>query len=204
MTGGRLDDTGVGGLTLGGGSGWLERKYGLTIDSLLSVELVTADGRLVIASAERNPELFWALRGGGGNFGVVTGFEFRLHEVGPLLYGGMLFFPIEAAVEILKAYRAFMEGAPDEIGGGAVILSAPPEEFVPEPVRGKPVLAIVACYVGPADAGRARLRSAARVGPGARDAWADALRGGPGPDRARQPARPPAVLEGRPARGAFR
>ncbi len=153
VTGGRLGDTGVGGLTLGGGSGWLERKYGLTIDSLLSVELVTADGRLVIASPERNPELFWALRGGGGNFGVVTGFEFRLHEVGPLLYGGMLFFPIEAAVDILKAYRAFMEGAPDEIGGGAVILSAPPEEFVPEPVRGKPVLAIVACYVGPADTG---------------------------------------------------
>jgi FAD/FMN-containing dehydrogenase len=153
VTGGRLSDTGVGGLTLGGGSGWLERKYGFTVDSLLSAEVVTADGRLVVASAERNPDLFWALKGGGGNFGIVTGFEFRLHEVGPLLYGGMLFFPIDAAVDLLKAYRGFMEDAPDEIGGGAAILSAPPEEFVPEAVRGKPVLAVIACYVGPVDAG---------------------------------------------------
>jgi FAD/FMN-containing dehydrogenase len=153
VTGGRLSDTGVGGLTLGGGSGWLERKYGFTVDSLLSAEVVTADGQLVVASAERNPDLFWALKGGGGNFGVVTGFEFRLHEVGPLLYGGMMFFPIEAAVDRLKAYRAFMEEAADEIGGGAAILCAPPEEFVPEEVRGKPVLAVIACYVGPVDAG---------------------------------------------------
>jgi hypothetical protein len=153
VTGGRMGDTGVGGLTLGGGSGWLERKYGFTVDSLLSVELVTADGRLVVASADRNPELFWALRGGGGNFGVATGFEFRLHEVGPLVYGGMMMFPIEGAVELLQAYRGFMENAPDEICGGAAILCAPPEEFVPEPVRGKPVLAVIACYVGPVDAG---------------------------------------------------
>jgi FAD/FMN-containing dehydrogenase len=153
VTGGRLADTGVGGLTLGGGSGWLERKYGFTIDSLLSAEVVTADGELVIASADRNPDLFWALKGGGGNFGVVTGFEFRLHEVGPLLYGGMMFFPIDAAAELLKAYRDFMEEAPDEICGGAAILSAPPEEFVPEEVRGKPVLAVIACYVGPPDEG---------------------------------------------------
>jgi FAD/FMN-containing dehydrogenase len=153
VTGGRMADTGVGGLTLGGGSGWLERKYGFTVDSLVSAEVVTADGRLVVASADRNPELFWALRGGGGNFGVVTGFEFRLHEAGPLLYGGMMFFPIDAAADLLRAYRAFMEDAPDEICGGAAILSAPPEEFVPEEVRGKPVLAVIACYVGPPDAG---------------------------------------------------
>ena len=153
VTGGRLADTGVGGLTLGGGSGWLERKYGFTVDSLLSAEVVTADGELVVASADRNPDLFWALKGGGGNFGVVTGFEFRLHEAGPLLYGGMMFFPIDAAADLLKAYRAFMEDAPDEICGGAAILSAPPEEFVPEEVRGKPVLAVIACYVGPPDAG---------------------------------------------------
>jgi FAD binding domain/Berberine and berberine like len=153
VTGGRMPDTGVGGLTLGGGSGWLERKYGFTVDSLLSVEMVTADGRLVIASAERNPELFWALKGGGGNFGVVTGFEFRLHEVGPLVYGGMMMFPIDAAVDLLKAYRAFMEEAPDEICTGSAVLCAPPEEFVPEEVRGKPVLAIIGCYVGPPEAG---------------------------------------------------
>jgi FAD/FMN-containing dehydrogenase len=153
VTGGRLADTGVAGLTLGGGSGWLERKCGFTVDSLISAELVTADGRLVIASADRNADLFWALRGGGGNFGVLTGFEFALHEVGPLVYGGMMLFPIDAAVDLLKAYRGFMEGAPDEICGGAVILCAPPEEFVPEPVRGKPVLAVVACYIGPVEAG---------------------------------------------------
>jgi len=153
VTGGRLADTGVAGLTLGGGSGWLERKYGFTVDSLISAEVVTAAGELVIASADRNPDLLWALKGGGGNFGVVTGFEFRLHEVGPLLYGGMMFFPIDAAVDLLKAYRAFMEDAPDEICGGAAILSAPPEEFVPEEVRGKRVLAVIACYVGPLDAG---------------------------------------------------
>jgi len=153
VTGGRLADTGVGGLTLGGGSGWLERKYGLTVDSLLSAEVVTADGRLLVASADRNPDLFWALKGGGGNFGVVTGFEFALHEAGPLMYGGMLLFPIDAAVDLLKAYRGFMEGAPDEICGGSAILCAPPEEFVPEDVRGKPVLAVIACYVGPVEAG---------------------------------------------------
>jgi FAD/FMN-containing dehydrogenase len=153
VTGGRLADTGVGGLTLGGGSGWLERKYGFTVDSLISAEVVTADGQLLVASADRNPDLFWALKGGGGNFGVVTGFEFQLHEVGPLLYGGMMLFPIDAAVDLLKAYRGFMDGAPDEICGGSAILCAPPEEFVPEPVRGKPVLAIIACYVGPVEAG---------------------------------------------------
>jgi FAD/FMN-containing dehydrogenase len=153
VTGGRLADTGVAGLTLGGGSGWIERKCGFTVDSLISAEVVTADGRLVIASADRNADLFWALKGGGGNFGVVTGFEFELHEVGPLVYGGMMLFPIDAAADLLKAYRGFMEGAPDEICGGAAILCAPPEEFVPEAIRGKPVLGVIACYVGPVDAG---------------------------------------------------
>jgi FAD/FMN-containing dehydrogenase len=153
VTGGRMADTGVGGLTLGGGSGWIERKYGFTVDSLISAEVVTADGRLVIASADRNSDLFWALKGGGGNFGVVTGFEFKLHEVGPLVYGGMLLFPIDAAVDLLKAYRGFMDDAPDEICGGSAVLCAPPEEFVPEDVRGKPVLAVIACYVGPVEAG---------------------------------------------------
>jgi len=153
VTGGRMPDTGVGGLALAGGSGWLERKYGFTVDSLSSADVVTADGEFLVASAERNADLFWALRGGGGNFGVVTGFEFRVHEVGPLVYGGMMFFPIDVAIDRLRAYRDFMEAAPEEVGGGAAILCAPPEEFVPEPVRGKPVLAIIACYVGRVDAG---------------------------------------------------
>ena len=125
VTGGRLADTGVGGLTLGGGSGWIERKFGFTVDNLLSAEVVTADGRLVVASADRNPDLFWALKGGGGNFGVVTGFEFQLHEVGPLLYGGMMFFPIDRAADVLKAYRDFIEAAPDEVCGGSAVLVCP-------------------------------------------------------------------------------
>jgi FAD/FMN-containing dehydrogenase len=153
VTGGRMADTGVGGLTLGGGSGWLERKYGFTVDSLISADVVTADGRYVVASEDRNADLFWALKGGAGNFGVVTGFEFALHEVGPIVFGGMMLFQIDGVVELLKAYRGFMEGAPDEICGGAAILCAPPEEFVPEAIRGQPVLAVIACYVGPVDAG---------------------------------------------------
>jgi len=153
VTGGRMADTGVGGLTLGGGSGWLERKYGFTVDSLISADVVTAGGRYVVASEDRNADLFWALKGGAGNFGVVTGFEFALHEVGPIVFGGMMLFQIDGAVELLKAYRGFMEGAPDEICGGAAILCAPPEEFVPEAIRGQPVLAVIACYVGPVDAG---------------------------------------------------
>ena len=165
VTGGRLADTGVAGLTLGGGSGWIERKCGFTVDSLISAEVVTADGRLVIASADRNPDLFWALKGGGGNFGVVTGFEFALHEVGPLVYGGMMLFPIDAAVDLLKAYRGFMEGAPDEICSGAAILCAPPEEFVPEAIRGKPVLGVIACYVGPVDAGERAFAPVREWGP---------------------------------------
>jgi FAD/FMN-containing dehydrogenase len=153
VTGGRVPDTGVAGLTLGGGSGWIERKYGFTVDSLLSVDLVTADGRFVKASADENAELFWALRGGGGNFGVVTSFEFALHEVGPIVFGGMMLFPIDAAVDLMKAYRAFMVDAPSEICGCCAILCAPPEEFVPEEVRGRPVFGLIVCYVGPVEAG---------------------------------------------------
>jgi hypothetical protein len=153
VTGGRMPDTGIAGLTLGGGSGWIERKYGFTCDSLRSVELVTADGRFVVADRDRHSELFWALKGGGGNFGVVTAFELDLHEVGPVIYGGMLMFPAERAVELMKAYRDFMVNAPDEVCGCCAMLCAPPEEFVPEPARGKPVLGIIACYVGPAEEG---------------------------------------------------
>ncbi len=165
VTGGRLGDTGVGGLTLGGGSGWLERKCGFTVDSVIGAEVVTADGRLVVTDEERNPELLWALKGGGGNFGVVTGFTFRLHEVGPLVYGGMLMFPGDSAVEVLKAYRAFMEDAPDEVCGGTAIISAPPEEFVPEPVRGKPVIAIICCYVGAPEEGERAFAPMKELGP---------------------------------------
>jgi FAD/FMN-containing dehydrogenase len=165
VPGGRVPGTGVAGLTLGGGSGWIERKFGYTIDNLLSVDVVTADGELVTASADENEDLFWALRGGGGNFGVVTSFEFQLHEVGPILLGGMLIFPIERAVELMKAYRDFIADAPDEVGGACAVLTAPPEEFVPEPVRGEPIFSIVACYVGAVEEGEEALRPLRDLGP---------------------------------------
>jgi FAD/FMN-containing dehydrogenase len=165
VTGGRVPGTGVAGLTLGGGSGWIERKCGLTVDNVRSIELVTADGRFLVADRVRHPELFWALKGGGGNFGVVTAFEFDLHEVGPVLYGGLAMFPIERATELMRAYRDFAAEAPDEVGGAATILCAPPEEFVPEAVRGKPVLGIVACYVGPLQDGERALAPVREWGP---------------------------------------
>jgi FAD/FMN-containing dehydrogenase len=148
LTGGRVSDTGVGGLALGSGSGWLERMYGVTCESLISAEVVTADGRLLTASAEENPDLFWGLRGGGGNFGVVTEFEFALHPVGPLIAAGLLLYPRAQAGEVIRNYRDFLAGAPDEIGGGVALLTAPPEEFVPETVRGQPAVGVVYCYIG--------------------------------------------------------
>ena len=113
-----MTTTGVAGLALGSGSGWLERKLGYTCDSLLEAEVVTADGRVVVASDEQNPDLFWGLRGGGGNFGVVTRFTFRLHPVGPIVLGGMLMYPATMAAEVLRNFRDYMLTAPDEVGGG--------------------------------------------------------------------------------------
>jgi FAD/FMN-containing dehydrogenase len=153
VTGGRVSDTGVGGLATGSGSGWLERMYGVTCESLLSAQVVVADGSIVRASADENPELFWGLRGGGGNFGAVTEFEFRLHPVGPIVMGGMLVYPRERANEVLRIYRDFIEAAPDEVGGGAALITAPPEEFVPEAMRGQAAMGIVFIYVGPVEDG---------------------------------------------------
>lgn len=148
VTGGRVTHTGVAGLTLGSGSGWLDRKYGATCESLVSAEVVTADGRVLRASADENPDLLWGLKGGGGNFGVVTEFEFRLHPVGPIVYAGMILHPREAAPELLRFYRDFMAEAPDEVGGGLALLTAPPEDFVPEQARGKPATGLILLYVG--------------------------------------------------------
>jgi FAD/FMN-containing dehydrogenase len=156
VVGGRVSTTGVGGLALGSGSGWLERKYGYTCDSLLSAEVVLADGRIVTASEDSHPELFWGLRGGGGNFGIVTSFRFRAHPIPPVMLGGMLMFPHERGAEVVAAYRAFIASAPDEVGGAPAFISAPPLDFVPEPVRGQPVLGVVVTYCGdPADGERA-------------------------------------------------
>jgi FAD/FMN-containing dehydrogenase len=165
VTGGRVPGTGVGGLTLGSGSGWIERKYGLTCDSLRSCELVTAAGEVVRASATDNSELFWGLRGGGGNFGVVTEFEFDLHPVGPMIYGGMLMHPAERGTEILKMLRDFMADAPDEVNVAAAFISAPPEEFVPEQVRGQPVVGIIVSYTGDPAAGEKALAPIVEFGP---------------------------------------
>jgi FAD/FMN-containing dehydrogenase len=158
VTGGRVSTTGVGGLTLGSGSGWLERPYGVTCESLRAAEVVTADGRIVRAADDENDDLLWALRGGGGNFGVVTEFTFDLHPVGPILTGGMLAFPRPQAREIIRAYRDFMAQAPDQVCGGLALITAPPEDFVPEEARGMPAVGIVYAYVGPPDEGEAALR----------------------------------------------
>ena len=165
VTGGRVPGTGVAGLTLGSGSGWIERKYGLTCDSLRSVEIVTASGEVLRASATENEELFWGIRGGGGNFGVVTEFEFDLYPLGPLVYGGMLMHPAERGAEILKLQRDFMAEAPDEVNVCVAFISAPPEEFVPEPVRGQPVVGIVVSYTGDPAVGEEALRPIVEFGP---------------------------------------
>src|SRR5262249_32266448 len=135
-TGGRVTPTGIAGLALGAGSGWLERRLGYTSHNLLAAEVVTADGRTVRASEDENPDLFWGLRGGGGNFGVVTQFEYRLHEVGPMVAGGILVWPLEQAGEVLRFYRDWIESAPDEVGGGAAVITGPPEEFIPAELQG--------------------------------------------------------------------
>jgi len=153
LTGGRVSDTGVAGLALGSGSGWLERVYGPTCESLLSAEVVTADGSIVTASSEQNPELLWGLRGGGGNFGVVTEFEFRLHPLGPLVAAGLLMYPRAQAGEVIRNYRDFIAGASEAVAGGVALLTAPPEPFVPDEVRGQPAVGIVYCYVGDPEEG---------------------------------------------------
>ncbi|MDW5597195.1 FAD-binding oxidoreductase [Conexibacter stalactiti] len=137
-TGGRVSTTGVAGLTLGGGSGWLERKHGLSCDNLRAVELVTADGEHLRASADEHPELFWALHGGGGNFGVATAFEFDLHPVGPEVIAGLMLWPGERGSEVTQLLRAEIEGgAPEELALAVVYLTGPPEPFVPESLRGR-------------------------------------------------------------------
>lgn len=153
VTGGRVSTTGVAGLTLGSGSGWLERALGYTCDNLVEAEVVTADGRVVVASAAENGDLFWALRGGGGNFGIVTRFTFRLHPVGPIVLGGMLMYPAEAAGDVLRFWRDFMATAPDAVGSGTALITAPPAPFVPEPLRGRPAIGVIVCYAGPLDEG---------------------------------------------------
>jgi FAD/FMN-containing dehydrogenase len=140
--------TGIAGLTLGGGFGWLTRKFGLTIDSLVSAELVTADGELVRTSLSENPDLFWAIRGGGGNFGVVTAFEFQLHPLGPQVLAGLVVHPFEDAATVLRSYREALDKAPDELTCWAVMRQAPPLPFLPSEWHGREVLVLAMCHCG--------------------------------------------------------
>ena len=157
-TGGLISTTGVAGLTLGGGCGWLMRKYGLACDNLLSADVVTADGQLRIAGEGQDEDLFWAIRGGGGNFGVVTSFEYRLRPVGPVL-GGMVAYPLARARDVLRFYREFTAAAPDELTAFAVFVTSPEG----------PVVAILLCYCGSLAEGEAVLRPLREFGPPALD-----------------------------------
>ncbi len=177
---GQISHTGVGGLTLGGGIGWLMRHHGLTIDSLLSADVVLADGETVHASADEHPDLFWALRGGGGDFGVVTSFEFQAHPVGPMVLGGMLVYPFDQAAEVFRASRELMAGAPDELGLCAVLLTAPPEEPFPAELQGQKVAVISVAWSGDIEEGERFLAPLRAEAPSrARSRGPDAVRRAP-------------------------
>jgi FAD/FMN-containing dehydrogenase len=162
--GGIVTHTGIAGLTLGGGIGWLMRKHGVTVDNLLSADVVTAQGEMVTASEEENPDLFWGIRGGGGNFGIVTSFEYRLHPVGPVVLAGPVFHPHEDAPEVLRFYREFIAAAPDELTTIFELSVAPPLPFLPEEVHGKPVVMVGACYAGSPDEGAEVVRPLKQYG----------------------------------------
>jgi hypothetical protein len=155
---GVVSATGVAGLTLHGGLGWLTRKYGMTVDNLLSVDIVTADGQLLKASKAENADLFWAVRGGGGNFGIVTSFEFRIHPVGPMVWLAVPMYAMDKAEDALRFFRDFMAQAPEELGAIAVFWNAPKEPPIPEKARGAPVIIFLACYTGPFEDGEEVIR----------------------------------------------
>ncbi|WP_219415831.1 FAD-binding oxidoreductase [Pseudonocardia nigra] len=167
--GGRVTTTGIGGFTLGGGYGWLSPKHGLACDNLVSAEVVTADGRLLTANDRENSDLFWGLHGGGGNFGVVTSFEFRLHPVGPSITGGMLLHPLEQAAEVLRGYREYVDGGPDELSTAFALFPAPPEPFVPAELHGRTVLGMIVCHCGDPEEGARVVAPLRRLGPPAAD-----------------------------------
>jgi FAD/FMN-containing dehydrogenase len=157
-TGGIVSHTGVAGLTLGGGVGWLMRRHGLTVDNLIAVDVVTADGRVLRASEDEHSDLFWALRGGGGNFGVVTSFEFRLHAVGPTVLAGPILWDARDAGEVLRLYRDFVGDAPDELGTVVRFGAAPPLPVIPAHLHWRPVVMVGTCYTGPIEVGERLLR----------------------------------------------
>ncbi|WCD86222.1 6-hydroxy-D-nicotine oxidase [Streptomyces xanthophaeus] len=162
---GIVTHTGVAGLTLGGGIGWLMRKYGLTVDQLLSVDLVTADGSWVKASEDENADLFWGVRGGGGNFGIVTEFEFRLQPLGPVVLAGPVIWPMAESARLLRFYREWITAVPDELTTAVVHRKAPQAAYLPPELHGKPVVMVICCYAGPVEEGQEVLRPLRESGP---------------------------------------
>jgi FAD/FMN-containing dehydrogenase len=158
LTGGLISTTGIAGFTLGGGIGWLVRRCGLTCDNLIGADIVTADGQYLHVSEDEHPELLWALRGGGGNFGVVTSFEFRLHEVGPTVFAGLVFYHGEDAGRVLSGFRTAAASAPDELSMVANLTTAPPVPFLPVEVHGKPIVAVLGLWSGRPEDGDAATR----------------------------------------------
>ena len=155
---GIVTTTGLAGLTLGGGIGWLMRKYGLTIDQLLAVDMVTADGTFVKASASENADLFWGIRGAGGNFGIVTEFEFRLNPVGPIVLSGPMFWPMAESAQVLRFYRDWITDVPDELTTVVVHRRVPASPMIPAEFHGRPVVSVACCYVGPVEEGEKVIR----------------------------------------------
>jgi FAD/FMN-containing dehydrogenase len=162
-TGGLISTTGVGGFTLGGGIGWLMRRYGLACDNLVGADVVTADGRLVRASESENPDLLWGLRGGGGNFGIVTQFELALHPVGPIVYAGPIFYPAEADADLLRLFREWSPAAADDVTGFISLTTAPPLPVIPEAWHGKKVAIFIAVSAGPVEEGETHVRQFRQV-----------------------------------------
>jgi FAD/FMN-containing dehydrogenase len=156
--------TGIAGLTLGGGFGWLTRKYGMTVDNLVSVDAVTTEGKRIRVSENENADLFWAIRGGGGNFGIVTQFEFKLHEVGPEILAGLIVFPFDQAKQVLTQYREFVKSAPEELNVWAVLRKAPPLPFLSADVHGKGVVVLAIFYIGDAAQGGKLIEPLLRFG----------------------------------------
>jgi FAD/FMN-containing dehydrogenase len=165
VPGGRVTTTGLGGFTTGGGYGWTSSKYGLTCDSLISAEVVLADGRVVTASERENADLFWGIRGGGGNIGIVTEFEYRLHPLGPIVLAGLALFPIDRAGDVLRRWRDYVDGAPDELSTACATLTAPPAPFVPDDLKGRVVLGMLGMYVGDPEKGAAVMKPLKDLGP---------------------------------------
>jgi FAD/FMN-containing dehydrogenase len=165
VTGGLVSTTGIAGFTLGGGIGWLVRRCGLTCDNLVAADIVTADGQYLHVSENEHPELLWALRGGGGNFGVVTSFELRMHEVGPTVFAGLVFYRGEEADRVLRGFRTAAASAPDELSMAVNLTTAPPLPFLPEEVHGKPIIAVLGVWSGHPEDGDAATRPFRELAP---------------------------------------